>query len=607
MSKHREQRNRPKVNYRDPRDDEIDVFTLSDTTSDSEEVIVLTTTTTTTRSPQQTPLCVTRNIDTIYAHLEERVKDQPALYSIAATISAAINRSFAEQDHDTRPRVTKMTIAGVSGCGKTETVLAIQSVLGIGPGTECEAQVVFLDGSAFCEASQVNAISGAAAGLLGYQDGHSIADRLNRAINKPPPPTPIATAIATITTIVPKVNKNTPVEVPYVAPRFIMLVVDELDKVSLDFLKAINGLIETGDYATPNNSVCFKKPWETTLFIVFTCNYGADAISAMKERDDELAEAFVVQHMRACRIPPYTIGRLGDIYPYYPLEREALQQLLTTHLNKHVANTSLAKQSKKKIDVSEEANRMLIDNVLANANGDMGLRGALKKLLRRVDMLFEKAFAVFCGGGGGGDGPIRVTGHLINACKIFDDWHIDKEEELLIIRSIKANQANRQTLTRFRNLADKGLSVKVLGISLSDTTPLCHLVLPLNDNAVVIPMNATTTTESQLHAFKETLIHVSRVASSATTNSRPNAVVKHIRDVVNTSLHQQGEEIPVVIDVAAATPTIKRKREVTRKAQEIDGFTAMEYLPTAKRYRYMCNECSQSVDSRRIATHQCIL
>jgi len=650
MSNHREQRKRSTIAYRDSSEDEIDVLTPSSeassdyTDGESDEVSILSTkepnpvVVTIVPYKQQPPYHRTRNVDTIYAYLEKRVKDQPTLYNIAATISAAINRSFTEQQpqEDRRPKVTKLMIAGVSGCGKTETVLATQALLGIGPGTDCEAQVVFLDGSTLCSESQVNAITGAAAGLVGYRDGHSIADRLNRAINKPtnnkkkltPFQQQAAIANAATTRTKPKKVTATP-EAPYVPPRFIMLVIDELDKVSPDLLKAINGLIETGDYATPNNSVCFKKPVETTLFIMFTCNYGAEAIGAMKERNDEVAEGFVVQDMRACGVPPYTIGRLGDIYAFYPLEREPLQRLLSVQLIEHIINTPLAKKLAKRINVHDEADMMLVNHVMAKIQSDLGMRGAMKQLLRRVDLLFEKAFAVLNEGGGGDeDGNLCLTGHRFNARIILGD-HPD-HEEAHIIRSIKANQANRQALALCRGEEASSPEVEVLGISLGDV-PLCHFIMPFTSNVVIAttttPNNTTTVLlEGELLARNQTLATISRMVNDPMAVSHSSAMMKHIRELVNnSSVTPQKQEATAIaphrvlcITNGESEPANKRKREVDHslalnkgrrgcKAREIDGFTAIEYLPTAKRYLYECNDCAQSVDSRKIGTHQCII
>lgn len=636
MSSNRQPRKRSVIDYRDSEeDDSIDVLSPSEASSDytdgdSDDVIIILNTkeanppVVVIPDKPQPPYHTTRNVDTIYAYLEQRVKDQPTLYNIAATVSAAINRSFTEPlPRDKQPRVTKLMIAGVSGCGKTETVLATQALLGIGPGTDCEAQVVFLDGSTLCSESQVNAITGAAAGLVGYRDGHSIADRLNRAINKPTTnnkkkltPFQQQAAIANAATTRAKPKKAATVEAPYVPPRFIMLVIDELDKVSPDLLKAINGLIETGDYATPNNSVCFKKPVETTLFIMFTCNYGAEAIGAMRERNDEVAEEFVIQDMRACGVPPYTIGRLGDIYAFYPLEREPLQRLLSIQLVEHIVNTPLVRKLAKRINVHDEADRMLVNHIMAKIHSDLGMRGAMKQLLRRVDLLFEKASAIL-NGDDNDNAPLCLTGHRFSARIILDDY--EGHEQAHIIRSIKANQANRQTLALCRGSEE---DVEVLGISLGEV-PLCHFIIPFTTNVVIAAPNTTTTQlEGELLALNQTLATISRMINDPMATSHCGAMMKHLREVVNNAIPHKEEvssqqRVLCITNGETDSPN-KRKREMHHsltlgkgkrgcKAREIDGFTAIEYLPTAKRYLYECNDCSQSVDSRKIGTHQCII
>lgn len=604
-------RNHKKVDYSDPHE-EVDVITRSTDSSDDytdplDEVIIL--------RPQATiavkplpPFHTVRNVDAIYAYLCERVKDQPALFNVAATVSAAINRSFMDEETENRP--TKLLLSGVSGCGKTETVLAIQTLLGIGPSTtEYEAQVVFLDGSTLCSESQVNAITGAAAGLVGYRDGHSIADRLNRAINKPCSATrkqkPTAfeqqVAIANAAIYGGKRKKQATEPVPYVAPRFIMLVIDELDKVSPDLLKAINGLIETGDYATPNNSVCFKKPVETTMFIMFTCNYGEAAISAMKVRDDELAERFIIEDMRLYGVPPYTIGRLGDFFPFYPLTDDALLGLMGDRLDAHIQRTPLAKKIKTPVDVTPEVKTILIKHVLSKVHHDMGVRGAMKQLLKRVDLLFEKAFAVLGGGGVfDNDQVLRMTGHRFNVRQFKQD-----DDDDHIIQSIKNNPANTQTITLCR---DDDAFIEAMGIYMGDQ-PLCHFILPpsaSNDKLMLI--------DDESVVLKERLAKISQLLDGVTDKKNSLSLLSQIREIIHGEEEKEEEE-KVSLKRKPDTqqsPVITKKPRNTKtnhvcRARVIEGFTRGSYNQATKRYHYTCDACNQPMDSRLTISHRCIV
>lgn len=595
-----------KVDYNDSGEEEnVDVITPSTDSSDdytdpSDEVVILSPVAVTKPLP---PFHTVRNVDAIYAYLCERVKDQPALFNVAATVSAAINRSFMGEEAENRP--TKLLLSGVSGCGKTETVLAIQTLLGIGPSTtEYEAQVVFLDGSTLCSESQVNAITGAAAGLVGYRDGHSIADRLNRAINKPcsatrkQKPTAFEQQVATANAAIygGKRKKQATELVPYVAPRFIMLVIDELDKVSLDLLKAINGLIETGDYATPNNSVCFKKPVETTMFIMFTCNYGEAAISAMKVRDDELAERFIIEDMRLYGVPPYTIGRLGDFFPFYPLTDDALHGLLGDRLDAHIQRTPLAKKIRTPIDVTPEVKMILIKHVLGKVHHDMGVRGAMKQLLKRVDLLFEKAFAVLGDGIFANDQVLRVTGHRFNVRQFKQD------NDDHIIQSIKNNHANTQTITLCRDDA----FIEAMGIYMGDQ-PLCHFVLPpsaSNDKLMLI--------DNESVVLKERLAKISQILSGVTDKKNSLSLLSQIREIIHGEEEEEEEMSLKRKSDTQQSPVITKKPRQTKtnhvcRARVIEGFTRGSYNQATKRYHYICDACNQPMDSRLTISHRCIV
>lgn len=611
-----------KVDYNDSGEEEnIDVITPSTDSSDdytdpSDEVVILSPVAVTKPLP---PFHTVRNVDAIYAYLCERVKDQPALFNVAATVSAAINRSFMTDEAENRP--AKLLLSGVSGCGKTETVLAIQALLGIGPTTaDCEAQVVFLDGSTLCSESQVNAITGAAAGLVGYRDGHSIADRLNRAINKPctgtrkQKPTTFEQQVAIANaTIHGRKKKATTDVVPYVPPRFIMLVIDELDKVSLDLLKAINGLIETGDYATPNNSVCFKKPLETTMFIIFTSNYGEAAISGMKVRDDELAESFIIEDMRLCGVPPYTIGRLGDFFPFYPLTDDALHSLLGERLDAHIQQTPLAKKISRPVDVTLTVKTILIQHILSKVHHDMGVRGAMKQLLRRVDLLFEKAFAVLSSGAVvfANDHVLQVTGHRFNV-RHFEEEAAAEDDN--IIHSIKNNPANTQTIALCRgNKTTDDAYIEAMGISIGDQV-LCHFVLPPSSSSSSINKPVLIDDESVI--LKEKLSKVSQLLSGVTDKKNSLVILRQIKEIVQGDEEEEEEQDDAVSlkrksDTQESSITVKKPRlsKTNRKcrARVIEGFTCGSYSPTTKRYYYICNACNQSIDPRFITSHHCAI
>ena len=648
----------------------------TDEASSSDCVVILPNNTTTdkenepiqavTENIKQPPYHTIRNVDAIYAYLSERVKDQPALYKVAASISAAINRSFMDvTNEDEPPKVHKLTLSGVSGSGKTQTVDSVRSLLGMRSGGPNEAQYVFIDGSTLSDETQVNNLTGAAPGLVGYQDGHSIADRLNRALNKP----------AVLSTLAARKKALTVVVAPYVPPRFVMLVIDELDKVSPDFLKAINGLIETGNYATPNNSVRFDRPPETSLIMMFTCNYGEEKIAQMALRNDEEAESFIQEAMRDDGVPPYTIGRLGDIFPYYALAPEALHELLGHRIEEHIQRTPLAHRfgKNKCIEVDDGVKRLLVENVLGQVNKDLGVRGAMKKLLRRVDLPLEKAFAMLTEMKHTGllfdqDHALQVTVHRFHAQQLREDvvddsWCSNTTNAATIIRSIKNNPLNSQDLALCLADPNQNLSIDVIGLRIG-TTELCHFVMPvarplpgiLVANAtlaqqevkeVAVVGGITSNPSIELRQLRDTLVHIAQLVhdTNATKNDSQQvmeriksllarhdtemALSEHDYTSITTTSHSHSEEedfkikktkrvstgakemtprkrVKLIVDVPEKEGQTKPIRQGP-KTKQIDGFTPDSYSSKTKRYLYRCNTCAVIVEARQTNTHSCMM
>lgn len=549
------------------------------------------------------PYHAINTVDTVYAHLGERVKDQPAVYHVASGLSAAINRSLMEEKHTeeeeeemTDVKVHPFLLSGVSGCGKTETVLAVKHLLGMDPGYENEEMFVSYDGSTLTNESQVTSLTGASAGHLGYKDGTSLADRLNKTLGIQPKiiyedrfekkcPTKSKAISETPTSTRPP-------------PRFILLFIDELDKVSEEFLLAINGLICTGDYETPSGTV-FKKPPQTSMILMFTANYGEKEINAMRERDDEAAEAYILADMRRCDVPACTIGRLGNVFPYYALEKEALHALLGLRLEQHIEGTPLVRRygKDKKILVAQEVKDVLVNYVLRKVSSDLGVRGALRQLLRKVDLLFEKAFselrtmyehALFlpcC------DDELALTGCCVNIRRFLNS----DEERDSFIRSVIQNPANTQTIALCRNRQDDTLDLDVIGVRIGQKD-LCHFVLPM-------PVHLSTIEEEEEEedvSKRKMPQKKKRVVVPEESNEKKRKIDQVI--IGETTKTTKKTKV-VASDGQPAAVRIKSNRGV--KPRKVDGFTPLHYIESAKRYLYRCDCCSANVDSRQIGNHQC--
>lgn len=577
------------------------------------------------------PYRTIRNMDAIYDFLCERVKNQPALVTIASAISAAINRSLMG-DASKINKVDTLTLAGTSGCGKTETVLAIKHLLGMDRGYEAAAQFDFIDGSTMSEPMQVNNICGAPTGTVGYGDGHTIADRLNKIINKPvEKKKPTSTRkkypmIKASKKAEDTVSKSAPA---YIAPPFIMLFIDELHMVSLDFMKAINGLIDTGEYATPNGKAHFIKPPETTLFIIFTCNYGAQAIASLLPRNDTLACKFIDDHMRDEGVPTNTIGRLGTICPYYPLETPALRLLLAERLNDHVQKTPLATRFGRHqlIRITEMASQILVAHVLKQVNADLGVRGAMKELLQKIDLLAEKTFSIlherpverlplFLDDD---DEELTLTGDTMSV-HLFDEKEGDVPDSNTIAL-IKKNPANVQALALCKAYSDEIITLDVMGMKIG-STELCQFIIPINitgNNNNVVPLNSSAKND-EFEVLQEKLGRIAKLVRNTTSANR-RATIERIKNMIIRDEEEEDEAVLLAKQPEKTRRHGKKRKEaieggdddmiITKRARvESEEAThivslSCHYNLRTKCYAYRCINCRANIDIRKTDVHIC--
>lgn len=70
-------------------------------------------------------------------------------------------------------------MSGVSGCGKTETSRRVANLLGV---TETDNTYLEIDMSVMTDSTQTNQLTGGGIGLVGYEEGNTLADKLNLAL-----------------------------------------------------------------------------------------------------------------------------------------------------------------------------------------------------------------------------------------------------------------------------------------------------------------------------------------------------------------------------------------------------------------------------------------
>lgn len=498
----------------------------------------------------------------IEAHFRTRIRDQDtAIQHIAASLSRALANSNDEKRDTSETSIYTMTLCGPTGCGKTETALALKNFLGMDNGYEYGGQFIELDGSTYGESTQINSVTGGGAGLVGYQDGNSLSERLLKAVDD---------------------YRTSDDAAP---PPYLMLFIDEIDKADPGFLRNLNGLLGAGKYVSPSGK-SFYLPQGTLLFVVLTANYGASAIAAMTGRNDDLAQQYIREDMRSRDMQDCTIGRLGQLLPYYPIKREILYALMVEKLETFIACSPMAKRyGAKNILYKEEVKEGLVNSVLDKMDHYCGIRGGLEHLFKKLNLLFEISYAKL-------NAMIHTKecspelGHSIHIdTHTFDVKELFRKEitQILhkdIIETIREIPANKQCIEQCP--ADHDGVVNAVGMRYGDKQ-LCNLIMGFNFHTIINNYgNAETTLITQsLQAklkrakrkekiMRDCLTELSDATRKRTTLKQIKSIVERNQALLRESLSDEsddhGEETLVtnpdlpITTVATPVKTTKRPR-----------------------------------------------
>lgn len=409
----------------------------------------------------------------MFKFCESVVKHQDVgIDTLCTGLAYALTNEKSQWSTD-KARMYVATLCGTSGCGKTEAILRIKTLLGMDAGFEYENQFVKLDGSTLIEETQINCITGGAAGLVGYKDGGSLAEQLNNALKN--------YKSARLRTLQAMKEADDPeykeqyalyraetksLEDGVEKPPYILLFIDEIDKADPLFMRAINGLLWTGAYTTPSG-ISFHLTDKTVLIILMTSNYGAEDISQMTYRNWDKAVAFIEEDMKYGSHRVETISRMGKVIPFYPLSDEAMKEVLISKWVNFVATSPLAqKYGHDKISYDKAVQDILINHVVEKVANEKGVRGAIKDLFDKLEPLFQKGLNALNRMLGTENNsklkhPIRITSHMINMnefCEIVDQELSD------IITSIKNVRTNAEILKELDETGSTGGAITTIGM-----------------------------------------------------------------------------------------------------------------------------------------------
>lgn len=301
--------------------------------------------------------------------IQSKVKEQVnATWTVADKLFQM--RDKRSYGFDCPPNLFKMVFTGTTGCGKTEMVRWIKYLLGMDAEFEYAHQyveVIKQQKEGVCD-SGVTMTSHTV-----YADLDALVDKLNEALY-------------TYDGVKRKCR----------SPRFMLLVIDEVDTLDNTFLFNIAPLLSTGRLAkkttshTANTRNSFLLPVETSLMILFTCSYGEEGIRQMNNKSDDTARLHIVTDMIKRDMNQAMVEGMGLLVPFYPLKIETLRTILMERLEQFIKESFVCRQFGE-ITYDGDVKNMLIEKVLNFTEQRRGIRQGLGKLLEKIGDFFDKA------------------------------------------------------------------------------------------------------------------------------------------------------------------------------------------------------------------------
>jgi len=375
--------------------------------------------------------------------LQSKVKEQVnATWTVADKLFQM--RDKRSYGFDCPSNLFKMVFTGTTGCGKTEMVRWIKYLLGMDTDFEYARQyveVIKQQKEDVGESSTTTATTTTTtmSSHTVYADMDALVDKLNEALYTYD-------------------DNNANGKRKCVSPRFILLVIDEVDTLDNAFLYNIGPLLSTGSLTKKTNSdsnarTSFLLPSETSLMILFTCSYGEEGIRQMSNKSDDTARLHIVTDMIKRDMNQSMVEGMGLLVPFYPLKIETLRMILMERLEQFIKESFVCKQFGE-ITYDGDVKNMLIEKVLNFTQQRRGIRQGLGKLLEKIGDFFDKALRelhkkqIVCKNA---KSQLIVRLHEIDVKK-FDE-QIEQECQQFInevMRSILNDPRSVDTMTEYR-------------------------------------------------------------------------------------------------------------------------------------------------------------
>jgi hypothetical protein len=349
---------------------------------EKDEIITPTTTTTTTTPMPKPPppkvlgpVTYLSPLKDITDYLEQTVMYQEGTSHLVDALVTARNVG-ADKDDIT---VVPVVLSGPSGCGKTEAAKQVRKLLML---ENDENHCVYYNFGDFKGNNEINnRIVGVSQGWIGYGDT-CLVDKLKAALDYNRVQYEKKKKV--------KLVNQKDIDEHY--PKVIYIHIDELDKAHRDIMDSFNSLLDKG-YMKSARGVEFVLPSQTTLFILFTANFGE---KLMIQHPDltyfECAEVVAKSMKLEYNYKNCDMSRLTYIIPFKPLSRDNAKAILKNKLPGFIQKYSQkCKKYSTQIHMSEHDQNAFVERCLNKGYSlELGIRKAEEMM--RQDLRAKQDF-----------------------------------------------------------------------------------------------------------------------------------------------------------------------------------------------------------------------
>ena len=388
-------------------------------------------------------------------------------------------------------RIHRYILSGPSGVGKTESVYMVRHYMGMDPGWMYEKQFIYVDGSLLKEGTQGTRLIGAGPGYIGHDSKNCLVNELLDAVVPP------------VEYILSRLNRSTKLYkrkcLEYLErrksgvalePPFILLFIDEIDKVHPDVVTMLNGFLETGEIKSSRGER-FVLPLATELLIFFTSNYGDEQIAKFQFHDIHSGEQAVVAAMKRQGLAQCSVSRFGSHLIYFPISEERMTAIIRGRVGTFMQRERLLTTKYGDIDY-QSALECVAQFIRKVTNDTKSVREGLKHIFNSLDPLLQEAF--FRLEGVDADtfkqDVSAKLGKDDRALKLFQEsFRLETLETEAptteIVRSIQSNPLNTANLEIYRHQAPDTM-IQAFGLSHGDRIINCVIVPFIVNQCTVI-------------------------------------------------------------------------------------------------------------------------